>query len=163
KALRESEEMFRTLTAAAPIGIFRTDRDGKVLYLNEKWCSMTGLTTEEGDGEGWQRALNPEDKERVVNAWAKASSRGEEFRGSYRYLNRSGATVWVETVASPVLGAGNNSGGYVGVVQDVTERIKREEEVKRSEERFRTLSSVAPVGIVLLGENGKFKYINQQY
>src|SRR5262249_23610891 len=93
-ALRESEEMFRTLTAAAPIGIFRTDREGNVIYLNEKWRSMTGLAAAEGQGQGWQRALHPEDRERVVKAWSAASSRGEEFRESYRYLNQNGSPVW---------------------------------------------------------------------
>ncbi len=162
-ALRQSEEMFRTLTAAAPVGIFRTDAEGNTVYLNEKWLAMTGLTTEEAAGQGWRRALDPADSYEVIHAWTAAVSKGEEFRGSYRYLNRNGQTVWVETVARPVLGPGNSSAGYVGVVQDVTERVKREEEVKRSEEKFRTLTAVAPVGIVLLDDKGKFTYTNEQY
>src|SRR5256885_11566743 len=67
------------------------------------------------------------------------------------------------SVARPVLGKGDNSGGYVGVVQDVTERAKHDAELRRSEERFRTLSAVAPVGIVLMDEEGKFTYVNEQY
>ena len=163
RALKQSEEMFRTLTAAAPVGIFRTDSEGGTVYLNEKWLAMTGLTTEEAAGQGWRRALDPADRDEVVRAWTTAVSRGDEFRGSYRYSNRTGETVWVETVARPVLGAGNSSGGYVGVVQDVTERVKREEELKRSEEKFRTLTAVAPVGIVLLDDKGRFTYVNEQY
>ena len=163
RALRQSEEMFRTLTAAAPVGIFRSDAEGNTVYLNEKWLAMTGLTQEEAIGQGWRRALDPADGDEVVRAWIAAVSRGEEFRGSYRYLNRNRETVWVEAVARPVLGPGNNSGGYVGVVQDVTERVKRDEELKRNEEKFRTLTAVAPVGIVLLNDKGKFTYVNEQY
>src|SRR5262249_52483454 len=163
KALRQSEEMFRTLTAAAPVGIFRADSDGRTLYVNEKWLAMTGLSAEEAEGPGWEQALFPDDREMILGRWAKACAHGEEFRGSYRYVSKSGQTVWVETVARPVLGPGNNSGGYVGVVQDVTERVKRDEELRRSEERFRTLSAVAPVGIVLLDETGNFTYVNEQY
>jgi len=55
----------------------------------------------------------------VLGRWNGACSRGEEFRESYRYTNRNGETVWVDTVARPVLGKGDNSSGYVGVVQDV--------------------------------------------
>ncbi|HWZ98546.1 MAG TPA: PAS domain S-box protein [Candidatus Dormibacteraeota bacterium] len=163
KALRQSEEMFRTLTAAAPVGIFRSDAEGKVLYLNEKWQAMTGMTAEEGADWGWQQVLHPDDKDLILARWKETCERGKEFRGSYRYVDRQGQTVWVETVARPTLGQGNNSGGYVGIVQDVTERVKRDEELKRSEERFRTLSAVAPVGIVLLDEAGKFTYVNEQY
>jgi len=37
KALQESEEIFRTVSAAAPIGIFYTDANGKILYTNKRW------------------------------------------------------------------------------------------------------------------------------
>jgi len=163
RALRQSEEMFRTLTSAAPVGIFRTDADGQAMYLNEKWLAMTGITAEEGAGTGWEQVLHPDDTEWVLARWNEACSRGEEFRESYRYTNRMGESVWVDTVARPALGKGNNSGGYVGVVQDVTERVRRDAELRRSEERFRTLSAVAPVGIVLMDEEGKFTYVNEQY
>ena len=163
RALRASEEMFRTLTSAAPIGIFRTDGDGRALYLNEKWLEMAGLTAEEAIDMGWAQALDPSDSDRIVNGWLVAAHRGEEYRGSFRFRNRDGKTVWVEAFARPVAGPGDPSGGYVGVVQDVTERVKRDIELKRSEERFRTLSAVAPVGIVLIDEEGNFSYVNDQY
>ena len=163
RALRASEEMFRTLTSSAPIGIFRTDADGRALYLNEKWQAMAGLGAEEAIGMGWVKALDPADSDRIVNEWMIAAQRGEEYRGSFRFRKRDGSTVWVEVFARPVAGPGDHSAGYVGVAQDVTERVKRDIELKRSEERFRTLSSVAPVGIVLMDEKGKFTYVNEQY
>jgi len=163
RALRQSEEMFRTLTSAAPVGIFRTGAEGQVLYRNEKWLAMTGLTAEESLRNSWKKILHPDDSEWVLARWNEACSCGEEFRESYRYSNLKGETVCVDTVARPVLGKGDRSGGYVGVVQDVTERVNRDAELRRSEERFRTLSAVAPVGIVLMDEKGKFTYVNEQY
>src|SRR5215475_13398722 len=133
--------MFRTLTVGAPVGIFRTDSAGAALYVNEKWTAMTGLDAEGAAGFGWVQILHPEDREQITNRWKKVVESGGEFLGSFRYLSLAGETVWVETVARPVLGIGNSSGGYVGVVQDVTERVKRDEELKRSEERFRTLTA----------------------
>ncbi|HLK04599.1 MAG TPA: PAS domain S-box protein [Candidatus Acidoferrum sp.] len=163
RALRQSEEMFRTLTAAAPVGIFRTDNEGAALYLNEKWQTMTGLSSEEAAGFGWTKAMHPDDLEWVVARWKDTVARRDEFREGYRYRDREGGTVWVEAIARPVLGTDNKAAGYVGIIQDVSERVKREAEIKRSEERFRTLSAVAPVGIVLMEEDGKFNYVNEQY
>ncbi|GAC1631559.1 MAG: response regulator [Candidatus Acidiferrum sp.] len=163
RALRASEEMFRTLTAAAPIGIFRTDGEGRALYVNEKWQAMTGMSSEEAFGMGWVQALDPADAKRIVNDWLHAAARGDEYRGGLRYRSRRGETVWVEVFATPVAGIGDQSGGYVGVVQDVTERVLRDEELRRSEEQFRTLSAVAPVGIVLMNAKGEFSYFNDQY
>lgn len=34
---------FRTLAEEAPVGIFYTDAQGRCLYVNRQWCSMTGL------------------------------------------------------------------------------------------------------------------------
>jgi PAS domain S-box-containing protein len=46
KALRESEELFRTVSAAAPIGIFCTGPTGKIIYTNQRWEEMTGRNPE---------------------------------------------------------------------------------------------------------------------
>ncbi|MBA2320951.1 MAG: PAS domain S-box protein, partial [Deltaproteobacteria bacterium] len=79
-ALGASEQRFRTLAALAPVGIFETDADGRCLYVNERWCELTGLSREGAAGTGWTRALHPDDGARVYNAWsAFAASGGGEF------------------------------------------------------------------------------------
>jgi len=42
KSIRESEELFRLLSSAAPIGIVRCDREGRIVYANQRWGEMTG-------------------------------------------------------------------------------------------------------------------------
>ena len=43
EALQESEERFRTLSAASPVGIFQMDVKGNCVYVNERWCEILGL------------------------------------------------------------------------------------------------------------------------
>ena len=43
EALVQSEDLFHTLAAVAPIGIVRTDTDGRFLYANKAWQQITGL------------------------------------------------------------------------------------------------------------------------
>jgi len=50
KALRESEEVFRTLCAAAPVGVFRIDEQGSMVYANERLLEIHGLTMEQVRG-----------------------------------------------------------------------------------------------------------------
>src|SRR5205823_6561118 len=52
-ALTQSEQMFRTLSAAAPVGIAQLNASGKVTYLNPAWEQMTGITAEQGLRDGW--------------------------------------------------------------------------------------------------------------
>jgi PAS domain S-box-containing protein len=65
KALKESEELFRTLSAAAPVGIFMDDGHGNCRYVNERWVEMTGLPSDQAIGRGWLAVTHPEDRERV--------------------------------------------------------------------------------------------------
>jgi PAS domain S-box-containing protein len=58
-ALRQSEERYRTLATASPVGMFRTDAEGRCTYVNERWCEISGLSPEQALGEGWGRRWTP--------------------------------------------------------------------------------------------------------
>jgi len=66
EALQESEERFRCLTESSPLGVFQTDKDGSVLYLNNKWLAITGMSMQDALGFGWAQALHHEDKPRTL-------------------------------------------------------------------------------------------------
>jgi len=55
---RESEELFHTLAAGSPVGIFRTDTHGSCTYVNDYWCALTGIGFGDALGMGWARGLH---------------------------------------------------------------------------------------------------------
>ena len=57
--LSRREREFRTLTAFAPVGIFKTDVKGKCLYVNKRWCEISKLTSAEAAGHGWTKSSPP--------------------------------------------------------------------------------------------------------
>ena len=132
--VKESEEVFRTLSAAAPIGIFRHDLSDVCSYVNQFWTEMTGISAEEAYGGGWRKVLHSEDAERVRDSWKEAYEQHARFADSYRYVHRDGHTVWVETIAQPIFDAAGGLQGYVGVVQDVTERRVVAERMREAKE-----------------------------
>jgi len=132
--VKESEEVFRTLSAAAPIGIFRHDLSDVCSYVNQFWTEMTGISAEEAYGGGWRKVLHSEDAERVRDSWKAAYEQHARFADSYRYVHRDGHTVWVETIAQPIFDAAGGLQGYVGVVQDVTERRVVAERMREAKE-----------------------------
>jgi PAS domain S-box-containing protein len=94
-ALRASEGRFRSLTTHAPVGIFEADRDGRCLFVNERWCELTGLSPGDAVGRDWTRAIDPEDRERVWAEWRRAAADGSEFAGEHCYLTPDGRLSWV--------------------------------------------------------------------
>ncbi|HXL21598.1 MAG TPA: PAS domain S-box protein [Candidatus Dormibacteraeota bacterium] len=132
--LKASEEIFRTLSAAAPIGIFRYDSSGQCSYVNQCWADMTGMSAQEAYSGGWRRVLHSEDEVRVRKAWKHAYERRERFAESYRYVHRDGHSVWVETAAQPIFDAAGVVRSYVGVVKDVTESRVVAERMREAKE-----------------------------
>ena len=138
KALKESEELFRTLSAAAPVGIFMDDGHGNCRYVNERWVEMTGMPSAQAMGPGWLAVTHPDDRERVFAEWLAATAARKLFNCSYRYVTKIGKVLRVDVIARAISAAGDGSRGYIGVVQDVTERHDAAERLRRSKKRGRS-------------------------
>jgi len=61
------------LPSVLPVGLFRTDTEGRCLAVNARWCEITGLAPAEALDEGWARALHPDDRARVLDGWREAT------------------------------------------------------------------------------------------
>lgn len=88
KALRDSELRFRTLADNTPVGIFQTDADGQTIYVNEKWMEYSGLTFEEVMGEGWVKAVHPEDRDMLLQNWYDKKAVHNESSSEYRLIDK---------------------------------------------------------------------------
>ena len=138
KAIRESEELFRTLSSAAPVGIFMADESGSTKYLNEHWLEMSGLSAVEAKGVGWSHSIHPEDLQRVLGEYQNATREGKVFSSSYRLVSTKGRTIQVEGMARAIANSDGAQRGYIGVVQDVNERHEAAERLKEAKEAAET-------------------------
>ncbi|MBN9502654.1 MAG: hypothetical protein BGO01_02255 [Armatimonadetes bacterium 55-13] len=130
RALRLSEQQFRTMTESSPLGVFVTDSSGQTLYTNATYQAMTGLKAEEALGFGWVKALHPEDRDRLINHWLDSAGRATNFRESTRFLLPDGEIRWVYAQAAAIQ-LDEETHGYVGVVENITERKQAEAERDR--------------------------------
>ncbi|HTL66041.1 MAG TPA: PAS domain S-box protein [Lacunisphaera sp.] len=120
-ALRASEERFRLLASQAPAGIFLSDRGGGCMFVNERWCELTGLAPGSAQGDGWTGALHPEDRDRVIRDWQEAVRSGAGSTTEFRFLRPDGSTVWVQGSAV-LFSDGDRLQGYLGTCVDITQR-----------------------------------------
>src|ERR1700689_2186698 len=61
-----ADELVRMLAQIAPVGIVQTDAEGQCVFVNDRWCALTGTTVSQALGAGWSDALHPGDVERVT-------------------------------------------------------------------------------------------------
>lgn len=151
--LRASEKRFETLCEQAPVGIYETDAEGRCVYTNRKWSAMSGLSASDSLGYGWKVALHPDDRERVFHGWQPAAVRGTTWE--YRLLTAQEETRWIRASGGPIYSDQGALIGYVGTVEDVTER-------KRAAERFRLVFEAAPSGMVMVDSDGKIILVNSR-
>ncbi|MDY6804044.1 MAG: PAS domain S-box protein [Cyanobacteriota bacterium] len=139
KALRQSENRFKTLAEVSPVGIFETDAEGKCLYVNNRWCQFAGMTPEEAAGDGWTRCLHPEDRERVFARWSLAAERGASFKSEYRLVRPDGKELWVFGQAEAIGGTNERITGYVGAIADITELKLAQEQLQMYRQHLESL------------------------
>lgn len=140
-----SAEPFTVLAETAPLGVFRTDAAGRFTYTNAVWQSASGLSAEQSLGDGWAATLEPEDRACVLDHWRRSVERREPFEMRYRARRDGGVRqFWVR--ARPLVPAGGPLLGYVGVVEDVTDRISAERELRESKDLLDRTGRLAGIG-----------------
>ncbi len=140
-ALQKSEKRWATLTETAPVGIFLTDTEGSCLYVNQSWSEIAGLTLAEASGQGWIKALHPEDRDRLLADWKQAVQNNISFSSESRFIDSNGKVTWFYVNAIPEIAKDGCITGYIGTVIDITERLKIEE-IKRALEQEKKMSEL---------------------
>jgi diguanylate cyclase (GGDEF)-like protein/PAS domain S-box-containing protein len=161
-ALRASQQRYQTLSEVSPVGIFYTDARGSTTYVNPRWCEISGLSGEEALGDGWLRAVHPDDREPLATGWGNAIQEQKISTTEYRFLRPDGTIRSVMGQAVPETSAEGNIIGYVGSITDITEHKQAEEALRESEERFRAMIETAHDVVWILDAQGKVTYINQR-
>ncbi|NJS10721.1 MAG: PAS domain S-box protein [Microcoleus sp. CSU_2_2] len=159
--LREREELYRTLTTHAPVGIFQTNTQGDITFVNQRWCEIAGITREQVTDNGWREALLPEDWERLrtlrqnhsqtlaLSAQAEnVSADGEILPAQttmrpveFRFVAADGKISWAIGNSSPLQDANGKFQGIIGTLLDISARKKAEERLAKINECFLEFSS----------------------
>ena len=129
QALRLSEEHYHLLARLAPVGIFRTDAEGHCTYVNNRWCDIAGIGPEQACGEGWARAIHPDDRQYIFERWYATAKSDLPFREECRMQRPDGVTTWVLAQATAERGADGRVTSYVGTITDITDRKQAEAEM----------------------------------
>jgi len=120
RALELNEMKYQTLIRMSPVGIFLTDATGYTIYVNPRWCEITGISVEDALGYGWLDATVPEDRIWLEKGWNKATLESESSTVEYRFIRRDGSITWVLGQAIPEIDSEGEVVGYVGTITDIT-------------------------------------------
>ena len=163
EALRESEERFRGTFENAAVGIAHRDATGRFLRVNEKFCAIVGYSREELLQKTMRDITHPDDLAASIDAFT-ALWQGESptFGLEKRYVRKDGSLVWGELFASLQRDAAGKPAYDIGIINDISERKRLEEELRASEERRRLILDNAHDAFVAMSADGLIAEWNRQ-
>jgi PAS domain S-box-containing protein len=143
RSLLESEELFRAVFDHAPAGIALTGLDGRITRANVAFQELVGYSAAELHQMAVSEFTFPEDL-RVEAKLTEEVSQGKRdgYRLEKRYVRQDGATVWVDLSAAIIRGPDGEPRFGMGMVQDITERRRLEEQLILSQ-RLEALGRLA--------------------
>lgn len=149
RALRESEERFRSMADNAPAVIWTSGRDTRINFVNHYALTLTGRTSEELAGGGWNEILHPEDLEHKYAECASIVAAKRDYRVEYRARGADGQYRWMLESAMPRFLADGSFTGYIGIAVDISE-------MKRHQEQLLAAQKLESLGVMVSGIAHKF-------
>ncbi|HEU5303144.1 MAG TPA: PAS domain S-box protein [Gemmatimonadales bacterium] len=138
RALQESEQRFKQLVDVAQEGIWVADDRGVITYVNQRMVDLLGY----GNGGLLGRPIfdfvDADSRAVAQRALSRHRSRPGHSQ-DLRFRRRDGTLLWGLVSSSPILGKDGALVGTVGMVTDITERKRAEDQLRRSADRLAML------------------------
>ena len=162
RSLEESERHYRALVDESPDLIYRTNLEGRILYISSSVYRMSGYTVEEAVGMKMAEEVYLFPKERQV-LLLKLRENGKVTNFEARLKRKDGSVWWASTNAHYFKDRDGKILGVEGITRDITELKSAEEALKESEEKYRHLFETAMVGMYRTRlEDGRFLAANNK-
>ncbi len=164
RALADSEARFRAMFENAAVGIAHVSPDGRWLRVNEALCRIMGYTADELLTKSFQEISHPDDLAASIANFEWASRGGiGSYKMDKRYLRKDGTIVWARLTVGSVRKSDRSIDYFVSVVEDITSQKQAEEELRKSEERFRYSLLHSPLPILLFDDRGQILALSQSW
>ncbi len=123
QALERSESYYRSLIEISPQGVWMTNPDGALLYINQYWLDYCGLSLEENAHEKWMEQIHPDDHQWVHESWQHALAGGTVYEAEARFRHAADNQYrWHLIRAAPVRDDSDRIEKWLGVVVDIHQR-----------------------------------------
>ena len=167
--LRDARSQLQIFFEEGPIGLSWRDMSAEGLpganYVNRRFCEIIGLTAEEArDIENVKRVTHPEDwKKQEQFSRNLYAGNGDRYTIEKRYIQKDGRVVWAELTVVVIRDDSGRVSHHFAMLEDVTARHAAEQELKRSESRWRTYLQTASEILYALTPEGLFKFVSDAW
>jgi len=157
---KQAEELFRTLFNKSPVGLFII-QDRKFQLINPQFLQLTGYKEDEFLGKDSLAFILPEDRNIVRENTIKMLKGKLILTFELRVINKTGETRWIEQTITSIHYNGRSA--VLGYYVDISEHKLVEQELRKSEERYRMIFEQSPLGIIHFDQKGVIVDCNKKF
>ena len=154
EALRESERKFRLLVETIPAFVWRGTSEGELDYLNERAVEYLDRTAQSLTGGGWIELVHPDHRDATVRRWLHSATTGSSYDDIYKIRRADGQYRWIQSIGEPFYDAEGQIAHWYGVIIDIDDRKRAEQELRLSEARKAAILDSAIDCIVTIDHEG---------
>src|SRR5882724_4379856 len=143
--------------------------DGEIDFLNHRWCEYTGLSVDEGSGQGWLSAVHPDDLPGLVERWRSVLASGEPREMEARLRRFDGEYRWFLFRTYPLRDASGQVVKWCGMNSEINDRSgfegighTRWRLSSSAREDFRSIVDDLPTFVTLMTPDGELELANRQ-
>jgi PAS domain S-box-containing protein len=154
-----SSQVYRRVVEAVPEGIWVVDPQGRTIFSNRRMAEILGVCFESMPEQSCFGCVFEEELNDAQRHFARALS-GDSRAFDFRLRRADGSPIWVSISCMLFRDEGGAPAGLLGLFSDISERKWREQELRTSEERLRSLVDGAPVMTWMSGPDKQAIYYN---
>jgi PAS domain S-box-containing protein len=164
KALRESEEKYRTILESIEDGYFEVDIAGNLTFFNDSICKILGYSGDELTGMNSREYTDKKDVKKLYQAFNKVYTTGQPSKAfDWGIIRKDGAKGHVDASISLINDGEDHPIGFRGIVRDITEEKSIEEALRQSEEKYRNILESIEEGYYEVDLKGDFTFFNDSF
>lgn len=137
-----------------------TDTRGVILYVNDKFCNISGYAREDLIGKTHQVVNSKTHNEEFFRDLWTTISAGKVWRDEICNRDRNGKTYWVDSTIVPFLEDSGRPYQYISIRTDITERKRMAEKLIASEQQYRNLIENVREVIFQIDDEGCLMFLN---
>lgn len=160
RALRESEDHYRTAVELNPQIAWTATPDGELDHVAQRWFEWTGVS---GLGENRMLVTHPDDRERSLAAWTQAFTTGGVYDIEHRVRVVDGSYRWMRSRAYARGDAEGRIVKWYGTTEDIEDQKRTKAALEESEARFRAITNSIDQMIWSTQPDGYHDFYNQRW
>jgi PAS domain S-box-containing protein len=150
KALRESEEKYRTILHSIEEGYYEVDLSGNMTFFNDSMAKILGYSAKELVNLNNRQYMDEMTSKKVYDTFNQVYQTGLATKAfDWELIRKDGSRRWVETSVSLIRDSEGHPMGFYGIARDITERKQAEEQAKIHQQQLMQAGKMVALGTLV--------------